>query len=564
MIEEIAEKARKALLAKYSLKELTMEWRRPQEKAHGDIATAVALQIAKDVKKKPQEIAQALCAELQKSPDVERAEVAGAGYVNVWLTPEALLKELSRTHSVCLPQKQRKKEAPVVIEYSGPNIAKPLGIHHILSTVIGQVLVNLHRHLGYSVVATNHFGDWGTQFGKLSEAYSRWGEGPIEEYSIDQLLSLYVRFHDEAEKDPSLEDAARASFRKLEEGDPAMRTFWKATVSITMDAINCLYKRLHVHFDCENGESFYEKMMAPILEEGKKKQVIVPGEKGAFVVEFPDEQLPPAVVLKADGATIYLTRDLATVRYRIETWHPREILYVVDRAQELYFRQIFATVRHLGWDLPALEHVVFGRMRFADGSMSTRKGNIVRLESVLDEAVERAGKVIAEHGEGIQTDDRAALQEMMGVGAVVYGILSQNRKMDMQFDWQKALSLEGNSAPYLQYTHARARSVLRKADLQDAPQPMGLDALTDRERSLTGVLLQFADVLEEARAQRMPHTLANYLFSLCQEFNSFYNVEPILKAEGSQRSLRLFLTSLTAMVIKTGAELLTLRVPDRM
>lgn len=569
MFADIAAQAKKALEHAYSLTDLSVEWRRPQHAEHGDAATAIALQLAKSLKKKPQDIAQLLCNEMGKSPDVEKAEVAGAGYVNVWLTPTALLRELDGTAQACSPQKERK-EPPVVIEYSGPNIAKPLGIHHILSTVIGQVLVNLHRHLGYPVVATNHFGDWGTQFGKLYVAYSRWGNAPVEKYSIDDLLALYVRFHDEAEKDPNLEDAARAAFRKLEEGDQAMRTFWKTTVAITMEAINRMYERLSVHFDCENGESFYEKMMAPVLEEGKKKKVIVPGEKGALVVEFPEEHLPPAVVLKGDGATIYLTRDLATLRYRIDTWHPRAILYVVDRAQELYFQQIFATVKRLQWDLPDLEHVVFGRMRFADQSMSTRKGNIVRLEHVLDEAVERAGEVIAEHEKDIQTDDRASLQEMMGVGAVVYGILSQNRKMDMIFDWTKVLSLEGNSAPYLQYTHARACSVLRKAGPKEASALGNMEmfdgyALTAHERSLIGELLQFADTLEDARAQRMPHTLANYLYALCQEFNSFYNSESILQAAGPlEKKLRLFLTSLTTRVLKTGAFLLTLRVPERM
>ncbi len=541
-----------------------MEWRRPQEKAHGDIATAVALQIAKDVKKKPQEIAQALCIELQKSPDVERAEVAGAGYVNVWLTAEALLKELRVTEASCEAQPQKK--GPIIVDYSQPNIAKPLGVHHILSTVIGQCLCNLHRHLGYEVVGWNYIGDWGTQFGKLAVAWEKWGKGkPVAQYSLDELLELYVRFHAEAEKDTALEEAARAAFLKLEQGDQMLRTFWEGVVHVTKASLSAIYERLHVHFDIDIGESFYEDKMQPILDEGKKKKVFVKGEEGALIVEFPEAQnLPPFLVQKGDGATLYATRDLAQIRYRIDTHHPEAILYVVDVAQQLYFQQLFATVGRLDWKLPQLEHVVFGRMRFADQAMSTRKGTVLKLEHVLDEAVIRAEEVIAQHGDSIQTDDEKGLAEMMGTGALVYGILSQNRKMDLVFDWKKVLALEGNSAPYLQYTHARACSVLRKAESKDAPSPKKMDAFTDHERSLIGTLLQFADALEEARAQRMPHTLANYLYDLCQEFNSFYNAEPILKAEGSQRSLRLFLTSLTARVLKTGAELLTLRVPDRM
>lgn len=564
MFDRLAEKAKIALCDRYALKELTVEWRRPQNRTHGDAATSIALQIAKNLKQKPQEIAQSLCAAMQEDSSVEKAEVAGAGYVNVWLKPACLLAELEETRRSCVPKKLRKEEPNVVIEYSGPNIAKPLGIHHILSTVIGQVLSNLHRHLGYPTVSTNHFGDWGTQFGKLAVAHRRWGVKPVEKHSIEELLALYVRFHAEAEKDPALEDEGRAAFHDLETGDAAMRSFWSVVVKITKEAIAHLYRRLHVHFDCDNGESFYEKMMAPILEEGKKKRMIVPGEKGAYIVEFPEEQLPPAVVLKGDGSTIYLTRDLATVRYRVDTWHPGAILYVVDVAQQLYLQQIFATVRRLGWDLPALEHVVFGRMRFADAKMSTRKGNFIKLEEVLDEAAEQADRVIGEHEKDIQTDDRKGLAEMMGVGAVVYGILSQNRKMDIIFDWKKVLALDGNSAPYLQYTYARACSVLRKSEERKFSFPKEVLELSPHERALIGVLLQFADVLEDARAHRMPHTLANYLYELCQTFNAFYNVDPILKAEGSSRSLRLALTDLASSVLKTGAEILTLRVPERM
>ncbi|OIO53039.1 arginine--tRNA ligase [Candidatus Peregrinibacteria bacterium CG1_02_54_53] len=569
MFEGIAEKARKALIAKYSLENLVVEWRRPQESAHGDIATAVALQIAKRAKKKPQEIAEALCTELKSASDVARVEVAGAGYVNVWLTTEALLKELDMTEAACSPQKQKK--GSIIVDYSQPNIAKPLGVHHILSTVIGQSLCNLHRHLGYQVVSWNYIGDWGTQFGKLAVAWQKWGESkPVRQCSLDDLLELYVRFHAEAEKTPALEKEARAAFLKLEQGDSALRVFWEGVVQVTKTSLKEIYDRLHVHFDIDIGESFYEDKMEPILEEGKKKNIFVQGEGGALIVEFSETQkLPPFLVQKGDGATLYATRDLAQIRYRSDTYKPEAILYVVDRAQQLYFQQLFATVERLGWKPPQLEHVVFGRMRFADQTMSTRKGTVLKLEHVLDEAVQRAKTVIAEHRDSIQTDDESVLAEMMGTGALVYGILSQNRKMDLVFDWKNVLALDGNSAPYLQYTHARACSILRKAGPKDTSSLRNVDVFTgyvftDHERSLIGSLLQFADALEEACVQRLPHTLANYLYGLCQEFNSFYNSEPILKAEEPQRTLRLFLTSLTARVLKTGAELLTLRVPDRM
>ncbi len=566
MFEELAEKARIALCDKYSLKDLVVPFRRPQEQAHGDAATAIALQLAKNLKKKPQEVAQVLCDALQTMSFVEKAEVAGAGYVNVWLTPEALIRELVMTEGACTPRASRKGEGPVIIDYSQPNIAKPLGVHHILSTVIGQCLCNLHRHLGYPVVGWNYIGDYGTQFGKLAVAWEKWGKGkPVSKHSLDELLDLYVRFHTEAEQDKTLDDAARAAFLKLEQGDKNLRSFWEGVVQVTKASLSAIYERLHVRFDTDIGESFYEDKMQPILDEGRKKKVFVEGKEGSLIVEFAgEENLPPFLVQKGDGATLYATRDLAQIRYRIDTYHPQAILYVVDVAQQLYFQQLFETVSRLDWKLPLLEHVVFGRMRFADQAMSTRKGTVLKLEHVLDEAVVRAKGAITAHRDSIQTDDEDALAEMMGTGALVYGILSQNRKMDLVFDWEKVLSLEGNSAPYLQYTHARARSVLRKAETKDVALPAKTGGLTDRERSLIGMLLTFPSVLEDARAQRMPHTLANYLYALCQEFNAFYNSEPILKAEATKRPLRLALTSLAARVLKTGAELLTLRVPERM
>ncbi len=534
------------------------------EENHGDLTTSVALQLGKKLKMAPRDIAAEIADALSALDGVEKVEVAGAGFINITFTPEALVGSMHDAESACLPQKNTKNAAPIVIEYSAPNIAKPLGIHHILSTVIGQVLCNLYTHLGYTTVAVNHIGDWGTQFGKLSVAYAKWGKKPIEQHTIDELLELYVRFHKEVEVDPALEDEGRLAFKNLEAGDKALRTFWTAVVKITMKSMEHMYERLHVHFDHIQGESFYEDKMAPIIEEGKKKKVFRPGNDGALIAEFSEESgMPPAIVIKGDGSTIYLTRDLATIRYRIDTWHPEAILYVVDVAQQLYFKQLFATVGQLQWELPTLEHVLFGRMRFSDKSMSTRKGNILKLEEVLDEAISRAEAVIEERGENIQTEDPAGLAEMMGVGSLVYGILSQNRKMDMVFDWDKMLSFEGNSAPYLQYTHARAKSVLRKAG--GAPKNIpAIDNLTSHERALLKLLLVFGDILEEARAEHLPHKVTVYLYSLCQAFNAFYNSDEILSALGATRDLRLMLTDITATVLKTGAELLTLRVPDRM
>lgn len=566
MFETLKSKAEKIICTEYGVTDVTVVWERPAQADFGDVATPIAMQLAKSLKKNPKVIAQTLVEKLGKDASVEKAEVAGPGYVNVWLKPEALLQELKRTREACTA-KVVKKEAPVVIDYSAPNIAKPLGIHHILSTVIGQVINNFYRHAGTPVVAVNHIGDWGTQFGKLAVAFEKWGtKKSIDACTVEDLLALYVRFHDEAEKDPSLEEKGQDAFRRLEQGDANLRTFWESVVAITLRELGVLYVRLHVQFDHTQGESFYEDKMKPIIEEGKKKKVFVAGEKGALVVQYPEEKnLPPAIVVKGDGATIYMTRDLATARYRMDTWKPQSILYVVDVAQALYFRQLFTAVEMLGWKPPHLEHVQFGRMRFADKNMSTRKGNILRLEEVLDEAVKRAGDLINSRGDSIQTDNPAELAEMMGVGAVVYGILSQNRISELVFDWDRMLSFDGNSAPYLQYTHARARSVLRKAAVDDATEfPRNIADLSASERALVGGLLRFPEALEEARRSHLPHILTHYLYQLCQSFNAFYNNDPILQAEPPLKELRLALTALTATVLKCGAELLTLRVPDRM
>lgn len=563
MFSSLSIVAQKVLSDTFGVGDISVSWECPQEASHGDAATPVALQIAKKAGKNPQEIAQALVEALSAESIVEKAEVAGPGYVNIWLTPSALIDALSQTREACTA-KVKRGDAPVIVEYSQPNIAKPLGAHHLLTTLFGQSISNIYEHLGYEVIKWNYMGDWGTQFGKLSVAVALWGDGrPASDYTVDELLALYVRFHEEAEKTPELEDQAREAFKKLEDGDEVLRAFWKDVIAVTKSALTDVYDQLHISFDTDKSESFYEDQMKSVLEEGAQSKVFVDGEGGSLVVQFPEEtQLPPYLVQKGDGATLYSTRDITQMRYRIEQYHPQSIFIVTDIAQELHFKQVAETCRQLGWDVSVFENVLVGRMRFADRSMSTRKGHVLKLEEVLAEAVKRAEEKIKEHGDQIQSDNPEELAQMMGVGAVAYGIVSQNRRQDIVFDWDKMLSFEGNSAPYLQYTHARARSVVEKAG--DVSNPQDVDTVTEKERRLLNTLLKFEDVLEEARKTNMPHILANFLFELCQSFNTFYNDEPILKAEEPARSLRVYLTDLTADVLKTGAALLTISVPDRM
>ena len=533
------------------------------DEGRGDLTTSAALQVAKKVGKSPRDVAAALAEGFGKIQGVTATEVAGAGFVNVSVAPAELIKGFSAVRTACLPRKKRK-EQPVIVEYSQPNIAKPLGIHHIIGTVLGQTVSNLYEYAGYPVLRWNYIGDWGTQFGKLAVAKAKWAPAKdTTTMTLTDLLDLYVKFHEEATKDATLEDQGREAFLKLEKGDKELRAFWKDVVTVTKASLKDLYDRLHVKFDLDLGESFYEDKMEPILTAGKKKGVFRPGKEGSLIVEFPEESgLPPYLVQKGDGGTLYSTRDIAQMRYRIDEYAPQKILIFTDIAQKLHFEQLAATCAQLGWELPDFENVLFGRMRFADRSMSTRKGNILKLEDALDEAVSRAEKLIEERGEKIQTDDPKGLAEMMGVGALVYGILSQNRKMDMVFDWDKMLTFEGNSAPYLQYTHARARSVLRKSGSEGSISD--IQEVTDKERALMKLILMFGETVEDARAEHLPHKLTNYLYELCQAFNSFYNSDEILTAPASRRDFRLAITLLAADVLRTGAELLTLRVPERM
>jgi arginyl-tRNA synthetase len=567
MFSRLSERASSILSKEFGLKNVDVQWQFPKDDSHGDLATNAALANAKAIQKKPLEIAEVIVKALSKEKDlIEKAEVAGAGYVNVWLKPQALFEAASNARDLTKAKKTRKKDAPIIVDYCGPNIAKPLGVHHIMAHSLGQAIVNLYRHNGDNVIGWSYPGDWGTQFGKLAVAYQTWGgKKPIKDHSVEDLLKLYVKFHQEAEKKPELEDEARALFAQIEAGDKELLSFWKEVVEITYKDLEKLYKRLSITLDVVTGESFYQDKMAPVLAEAKKKKVMTEGKEGALIVEFPEEsKMPPLLLQKKDGATLYATRDLAMVRYRLDTYKPSALYYVVDVAQTLHFKQLEATCHLLKWDMPEFEHLSYGRMRFADASMSTRKGTVLRLEEVLDEAVSRADAIIKERGESIQTDNPADLAEMMGVGALVYGIVSQNRKLDMVFDWDKMLSFEGNSAPYLQYTHARARSVLRKANVESVALPEEHVDLTAGDRSLIKKLLGFPKALEEARESHMPHILSTYLYQLAQDYNAFYNAEPILKAEGAVRDLRLALTGATADILRSGAELLTLRVPDRM
>lgn len=566
-IRELVEKAVKSAFPDIKL-EVKIEY--PTVAVHGDYACAIALELVKKVKKVPRVIAEEIVEAIKKPDWIKQISIAGPGFINFFLTPEFLseflgeIKKLSGEFGIGSTNSKKT----VVIDFSQPNIAKPLGIHHLLSTIIGQSLYNIHKFLGFKTVGVNHIGDWGTQFGKLSYAYRKWGDKKaVKANPISELLKLYVKFHEEAGKDPALEESGRAEFKKLEQGDAENTKLWKWFCEVSMEEVQKTYDYLGgIHFDYTQGESFYEDKMAPILERGKTEKIFVKGKEGSWVVQFENNKYPPYLVQKSDGATLYSTRDLAAIDYREKTWHPEKILYVVDVAQSLHFQQLFETAKLLNLAHAQLVHVVFGRMQFKNKKMSTRKGNIILLDEVLKEAVAKARAIVEEKNPDLSGQKKDEVAHQVGVGAVKYAALSQNRTTNIIFDWDKMLSLEGNSAPYLQYVHARACSILRKAKEAGAGEGKQAKYILKepQELNLARLLPKFPEVVLLAAQEFKPNLITTYLFELAGSFNSFYAAVPVLKGEKSAMEVRLKLIEAVILTLKNGLKLLGIEAPEEM
>jgi arginyl-tRNA synthetase len=469
----------------------------------------------------------------------------------------------------------------IVIDYSSPNIAKPFSVGHLRSTVIGQALHNILSFLGYRVIGDNHLGDWGTQFGKLLSAFTRWGsEDELKKDSTGHLLSLYVRFHEEAKAEPALEAEARDWFRRLETGDETARRLWRRFVEMSRAEFQRIYDQLGVKFDSVLGESFYEERLGAVAADAlasgvAKREKPEAGAVGAAEEVGPDETLviipldskgikTPLILQKSDGTSLYATREIATAAYRIETWHPEKMLYVVGKEQELYFRQFSAALDLLGFKVPCV-HVMFGLIRLPGGRMSTREGRVVLLEEVIAEAVRRAEAVVADRD--LSSEEKSRISRIVGIGAIKYADLSQSRIKEVVFEWDRMLALDGDSAPYLQYAYTRTRSILRKAPDFSAsafilhPSSFSLA----EEFSLLRELARFPDAVASAADTCEPHKIANRVFRVAREFSAFYDKAPVLKAETpGLRDARLFLVAMTGQVIKTGLALLGIEVTDRM
>lgn len=501
----------------------------------------------------------------------DRIEIAGGGFLNIWLSKDAIKAEFRKILKAGnawgrVKNGIRNKET-IIVEYSAPNIAKPMHVGHLRSTIIGDAIANVYEYLGYGVVRWNYLGDWGTQFGKLIAAYKKWGNRrEVAKNPVERLEELYVKFHQELKKDPSLENEGREEFKKLEGGDKKNKKLWRWFKKESLKEFNKIYNRLGVSFSTQIGEAFYEKDLDQIINLLREQRIAQESE-GALMIELERFDLPPAMIRKSDGATLYFTREIANLKYRIEEYKPKRILYVVANEQTLHFSQLFAVAKMMdisgGKEMPELAHVKFGLVRGETGKkLSTREGTAIKLNELLDRSVKLSREALAKRKVELKRGEASEVAEILGVGAVKYNDLSQNRMSDIVFDWEKMLSFEGNSAPYLQYTYARLKSILKKA--KGVPK---LDSIVlDNERDVLLVLKlsEFPEVLERVKETYMPSQLASYLYELARELNSYYHSEPVIYSEEELRAVRLNLVKAASEVLRTGLNLLGIKTVERM
>ncbi|WP_082806743.1 arginine--tRNA ligase [Ferroacidibacillus organovorans] len=543
----------------------------PPDRTLGDLALP-CFKLAKTMRLAPPVIAQALAQDLQTCTIVHHAEATG-GYLNVRLTRETVttdtLVHLRSNETVF--QDARGAGQTVAIDLSSPNIAKPFSMGHLRSTVIGTALANLFETSGYKTVRINHLGDWGTQFGKIIVAYRTYGdEATVSANPITELNRLYVQFHEEANERPELDDAARAAFKRLEDGNEEDLTLWRYMIDVSMKEFEKTYRLLGTKFDYNLGESFYNDKMDAVVDELREKGLLEESD-GAEVVQL-GETMPPCLIRRSDGATLYPTRDLAAALYRARHFHADHLLYVVGGEQRLHFQQVFAVLRKMGYTFAdACEHIAFGLMRMGGKKMSTRKGQIVRLQEVLDEAITRARAIIEEKNPHLQNAD--AVARAVGVGAVIFNDLKTYRLHDIDFTMDTALAFDGETGPYVQYAHARTCSILRKAGVLQAgpsvegwvtslPNTHAEDAVDDATWYLTLTLQGIEAIRVRAIEERDPSLVAKHALDIAQAFNRFYHDCPILTSDGELKAMRLALTDAVRVALLHAMTWLGIEAPS--
>ena len=540
----------------------------PKDTKNGDYAFP-CFRLAKTLRKSPPEIANQIKEKLEengisKSEIIKKVEIAG-GYLNFYISSKIFTKEvleqISNNEKFGIePEDDKNKEKNIVIDYSAPNIAKPFHIGHLRSTVIGAALYNIYKYLGYNVTGINHLGDYGTQFGKLIEGYKRWGkEYDIDSDPINELTKIYIRINTACKEDKQILQACRDNFKKLEDGDSYCVEIWKKFRELSLKEFQRVYNLLGSTFDSWNGEAFYSDKMQEVIEilekSGKLKE-----SQGAKIVELEEQGInTPCIIVKSNGSSTYATRDLAAILYRARNYNFDKALYVTSYEQVLHFKQVFATAKYLGLDekyIKGLEHVSFGMVLLPTGKMSTREGNIVKLEELLNEAIEQKNPDL---------ENKEEVAKKVGIGAVIFNDMSASRIKDEVFDWNTILNFQGETGPYVQYTYVRTKSVLEKAGYLPKIEDIKTNNLSDEySLAILKLIYNFEDVLIQVTDKNEPSILARYLIDLAKAYSSFYNENKIIVEDKEVQNARVYLTYAVSQVLKQGANLLGIQMPEKM
>lgn len=544
---------------------------KPKDVINGDYAFP-CFRLAKQLKKAPQIIAEDIKekieSDIEKSKEIEKVEIAG-GYLNFYinkiLITEEVLKEISKSDEYGKSDIGKGKN--IVIDYSAPNIAKPFHIGHLRSTVIGGALYNIYKYLGYNNIGINHLGDYGTQFGKLIEGYKLWGhEYEIEKNPINELTKIYIRINNLCKEDENVLNRCRDNFKKLEDGDEYCTKIWKKFRELSLKEFEKVYELLGSKFDSWNGEAFYSDKMSEVIEilqnTGKLQE-----SQGAKIIDLEDKGInTPCIIEKTNGSTTYATRDLAAILYRARNYDFDKALYVTSYEQVLHFKQVFEVAKLLGLDekyTNGLEHVSFGMVLLPTGKMSTREGNVVKLEDLLNESIQRAKKIIEEKNPDLENKEEIA--KKVGIGAIIFNDLANSRVKDEIFDWDIILNFQGETGPYIQYTYVRTQSVLEKIEEIPEISKIKLDNLTDMySQNIIKLLYDFQNVLIQVTQKEEPSILSRYLIELAKSYSTFYNENKILCEEKELQEARIYLTYATGKVLKIGSNLLGITMPNKM
>jgi arginyl-tRNA synthetase len=583
-IIKLIEKAIKKLqlekkLLNFNIPKVQIE--QPEEKNFGDYSSNIAMRIAKETKKNPMEIAKLIISnfEFQASNFFDKVEAVRPGFINFYLTDKELLNSLEKV----LKEKEKYgssktgKGKTVVIDYSSPNIAKPFGVGHLRSTIIGQALYNIYKFLGWKCIGDNHIGDWGAQFGKLIVAIKKWNKKELKDLTVQDLENLYINFHQEAKKDPELLEQGREEFKKLEQGNKENKKIWQFCVDLSLNEFNKIYNILGIKIDYILGESFYQNKIMEVIKDAEKKDIAEKSD-GALIISLLRAKTP-LMLLKNDGATTYALRDLATIKFRIKKWKPDLMLWEVGADQKLYFQQLFEAAEMLDYEkkeqftplnsrkanLMGFIHIAHGLVRSSTGKFSTRSGETIHLEEILKEVIEKAKKIVIQSKttKNFSEKEKQKIAEIIGIGAIKYNDLSRHYSRDIIFNWDRALSLEGNSAPYLQYTYSRCQSILKKARWKNNYQKKEI-SLNPEEKIILREIYKFPEIIKQSAQNFSPNLICNFIFYLAQKYNHFYELYPIISAQQEVKRFRLAISAAVAQILKTSLFLLGISVPKKM